>query len=628
MATSRPKFIFVIGHESSGNRLAAETVARATGFDFDDGESRLNEQGYVHSTYLHHIVQQWWDDPSRIVCDHSRITRRSLPHGGRDDSLLKQFTDHPLADRHFPDPVPFAKALEKAGYDVYFVLTVRDQWIAKLSKIREHTFADWPTAEEEMEKAREIMNRIIQEIARVFIFSYESLMYLGAPYAQVLYQFLGVESDYVPELRDANPKYAMPAEKTVFNILRRARTLTLGVCFRRDTAANWGGDVRALETLARGLEMNHVRVIRAPGPELLPDNVHVAFISNTCDDRRPDMEILRHRGMPYVLIGFHEDFTLYYPICNGFCEYVSLMLQQRDVNNYCPNIEDLWSNPEVVLSLTEPVPSNVLYNLEVMRNALFCQAASDTEAATMRRDCPDARVHAVYWDIPLLRDAARGSDEFLQLTGLTSGEYLLQVGRLETRKNQLATVLATRHMDAPLVLVATRGYQRWYELLVINAAARYRKGPTIIVSQEHPSQRINDRLRIIQMPGGEHLSESCLAGAYRHCGLHIHPAFYEAPGYTYLEAAAAGVATVASAWGAVRDYCRFRTGDETMGGRFEYVLPHHLAGLEQAVVRNFGRRFEPPTKHPIFRRTTEEVGKDTLNLLEQYTNLSWPSQTG
>ncbi|HOV60412.1 MAG TPA: hypothetical protein PK349_05035 [Candidatus Hydrogenedentes bacterium] len=626
METSRPKFVFVIGHESSGNRLAGETVARATGFDYDDGENHLDDRGHIYATYLHHVVQQWWDDPSRIVCDHSRVTRRSLPHGGLDESLLKQFTSHPLTGRHFPDPIPFAKALEEAGYEVYFVLTVRDQWVAKLSKIREHVFAEWTNAEREMEAARLIMERILGEFQRVFVFSYESLMYLGPSYVQSLYRFLGVESDYVPPLRDANPKYVMPVRKTLFNILRRARGLKLGVCFRRDTAVNWGGDVRALETLAKGLQVNGVNVIRASGPELLPEDVHLAFISNTCDDRRPDMEILRQRRKPYVLIGFHEDFSLYYPTCIGFGEYVSLMLQKRDLNNYVPNLDDLWHNPNIVLNVAPPVPRNVLYNLEVMREALFCQAASDTEAATMRRDCPDARVEAVYWDIPLLRDTEGGNEDFLKLTGLTSGEYLLQVGRIETRKNQVGTVLATRHIDAPLVFVATRGYQPWYELLVVNAAAKYRRGQTIIVSQEHASQRVSENVRIIQMPGGERLSEACLAGAYRHCGLHIHPAFYEAPGYTYLEAAASGVATVASAWGALQDYCRFQTGDETMGGRFEYVLPHHLAALEKAVLRNFGRRFDSPKEHPIFRRTTEDVGKDTLACLERHADLVWPGK--
>ncbi|HPU98967.1 MAG TPA: hypothetical protein PLO53_13580, partial [Candidatus Hydrogenedentes bacterium] len=512
------------------------------------------------STYLTHTVQQWWDDPTKIVCDHSRVSRRSLPHGGEDDSLLRMVTDHPLISRHFPDPVPFGKALEKAGYDVYFVLTVRDQWVAKLSKIREHVFASWDRAEQEMAQSQQILNQIIREFPRCFVFSYESLMFLGAPYVQMLYQFLGITSDYVPPLRDANPKYVMPPKRDAFGILHRAGKLTVGVCFRRDSAVNWGGDLRALETLCRGLEACRVRVVRAAGPELLPDDVQMAFISNTCDDRRPDMEILRQRGIPYGLIGFHEDFSLYYPACTGFGEYTAAMLKKQDVNNYLPNIEDLWLNPNVVLSFAAPVPQNVIFNLDVMRHALFCQAASDTEAATLRRDCPEARVEVVYWDIPLLRDTEGGNEDFLKLTGLTSGEYLLQVGRIETRKNQLATVLATRNIDVPLVLVATRGYQPWYELLVINAAAKYRRGQTIIVSQEHPSQKISHNVRIIQMPEGERLPESCLAGAYRHCGLHIHPAFYEAPGYTYLEAAAAGVATAASAWGALQDYCRFKSG--------------------------------------------------------------------
>ena len=37
-----------------------------------------------------------------------------------------------------------------------------------------------------------------------FIWSYESFMFLGSDYLQNLYQFLGVESDFMPELRDAN----------------------------------------------------------------------------------------------------------------------------------------------------------------------------------------------------------------------------------------------------------------------------------------------------------------------------------------------------------------------------------------------------------------------------------------
>jgi len=207
------------------------------------------------------------------------------------------------------------------------------------------------------------------------------------------------------------------------------------------------------------------------------------------------------------------------------------------------------------------------------------------------------------------------SDEFLKLTGLARGEYVLQVGRLETRKNQLATVLATKNLDMPLVFIATKGYQNWYDLLVVNAAAKHRKAPTLLISEEHPTQLIGGATRIIQMPGGRRLSEQCLFSAYANCGLHLHPAFWEAPGYTYLEAAKAGVHTVASEWGNLADYCEFGGNDKYMGDRFTYVCPYNLPQIEAAVKNNFGRKVSKDLEHPIFERTPGDIGKELLSCL-------------
>ena len=193
---------------------------------------------------------------------------------------------------------------------------------------------------------------------------------------------------------------------------------------------------------------------------------------------------------------------------------------------------------------------------------------------------------------------------------------------METRKNQLGSVLATCNIDVPLVFIASKGYQEWYELHVVNAAAKFRKAPTILVSQHYPTQHVGNGMRIIQMPGGERLTEACLVSAFRHCGLHLHPAFYEALGYTNLEAVDIGVPTVASAWGTLRDYCLFGGGDAAMGDRFEYVLPYHLSSLEEAVQRNFGRKVSPGLDHPIFRRTVEDVGRETLAIIEKHLSRS------
>jgi glycosyltransferase involved in cell wall biosynthesis len=615
MIEERPKFILVIGHESSGNRLAANTLAKASGFDYDDGETHLDETGHVKTTYLQHTVQQWWDDPSRIVCDHSRISRRSLPHGGADEGPLR-FINHPLIVRHFPQPMILIDGLKKAGFDVYVVITVRDRTVAALSKHREHTEGGMDTAQAELDEAVRLMNEILEQHEQCFLCSYEALMMLGAPYVQLLYRFVGISSDYVPSLRDANPKYYLPAFAKPFGILRESGALTIGVVTRKDDFI-WGGDLRALYSVIEGLRRQQVNVVTAKSVEELPACT-MAFISNTCDDRRPEMNALKKRNLPYALIGFHEDFVSYYPVSMGFNEYISMILQGLEDNGHVPRVDDLFENPEVVLSYNHAVLKNILYNLPVMRGARYCQAASDTEARTMHRDCPQAKVETVYWNIPLLEAAGGDEEEFLRLTGLKPGEYILQVGRLETRKNQLASVLATRNIDAPLVFIASRGYQSWYELLVVNAAAKYRKAPTLLISQEHPSQHVGNEMRILQMPGGERLSETCLIGAYRYCGLHLHPAFYEAPGYTNLEAAQIGVPTVTSAWGTLRDYCCFDGGDPNMNDRFEYVIPYHLPALEKAVKHNFGRKVDPKLDHPLFRRTVDDVGRETLASIERH----------
>jgi glycosyltransferase involved in cell wall biosynthesis len=613
MCADQPKFILVVGHESSGNRLAANTLARATGFDYDDGETHVDDAGMVKSTYLHHPVQQWWDDPSRIVCDHSRISRRSIPHGGADIGPLR-FIDHPLTGRHNPQPMVLVNGLKQAGYDVYVVLTVRDGTIANLSKLREHTDGGMATAEEEMGEAVRLIQEVLEQHDQCFVCSYEALMLLGEPYVQQLYRFVGIESDYMPPLKNANPKYVRTLDRP--RARQRSSALKVGMVTRQNDHI-WGGDLRALNSVIEGLRACGVDVATAQTAAGL-DKCDVAIISNSCDDRRPEMRSLRARDIPYGYIGFHEDFSLYYPVSMGFTEYICALVQGVDVDGIVPSLEQVWEDPDVVQSLNHEVPNNIIHNVTVLRQALFCQAASATEARTILRDCPQANIETVYWDIPLFRDNAEGDDEFLELTGLRSGEYILQVGRMETRKNQLASVLATRNIDVPLVFIASQGYQDWYELHVVNAAAKFRTAPTILVSQHYPSQHVGNGMRIIQMPGGERLTEACLVSAFRHCGLHLHPAFYEAPGYTNLEAAHIGVPTVTSAWGTLRDYCTFGGGDAAMGDRFEYVVPYDLPALEEAVQRNFGRNVSPTIDHPIFRRTMEDVGRETLAIIERY----------
>jgi glycosyltransferase involved in cell wall biosynthesis len=619
IADEKHKFIIVLGHESSGTRLIADTLAHATGFEYDDGENKTDLHGKLIDSFLTKTVHRWWENPHDIAYDKSRITRRSLPHGGLDDTELKNTLIGHATGRAFLDPSPLINGLKRVGYDVRIVLTVRDRSVSIHSKCREHTHGNGDLAATEMDHAMDIMQTVLlRHHDNCFVCSYEALMALGAPYLQKLYAFLDIRSDYCPVLKDGNRKY-LP-EYTGDRSALRAKSifaLRLGVVTRPDEH-QWGGDLRALRSAKEGLAELGIQVRMAQTAAEVTD-CNFVFLSNTCIDQRRNAQMLLERGVPFGLFGFHEDFLAYYPQSLGFTEYVSHCLQGDEENGVKLRIEDLWENPEVFNCYNHEIPLDIRNNIPVMEAATVCVASSYREAETMRRDCPSCNTGVVFWNIPFLRQANEYSEEFLELVGLAKGEYILQVGRLETRKNQLGTVLASANLDIPVVFIATKGYQNWYDLLVVNAAAKYRKAPTLLISEEYPSQIVGGKMRIIQMPRGQLLSESCLFSAYRNCGLHVHPAFWEAPGYTYLEAAKVGVPTVASEWGTLQDYCVFGSKDKFMNDRFSYVRPYDLPQIERAIRQNFGRQVSKGFSHPIFERSEQDVARDILHCILDHT---------
>ncbi|MBI3508809.1 MAG: hypothetical protein HY069_04180, partial [Chlamydiia bacterium] len=185
---------------------------------------------------------------------------------------------------------------------------------------------------------------------------------------------------------------------------------------------------------------------------------------------------------------------------------------------------------------------------EVLKDAAICIANTRTEAQTIYRDCPKANVKVVHWAPGFGEEFLQQpvTDEFLRFTGLQSGEYILQVGRMQMRKNQLGSILATKDLDIPLVFITTSTGPKYIETCLA-AIKKWRKGPTFIIGQDLPEEQLGPH-RLIPMPNRQKLSTSMLHSAFGHAGLHLHPAFYELPGATYFESLICGVPTIASTW--------------------------------------------------------------------------------
>ncbi len=168
--TTRHKtIIFVIGQESSGSRLVAKACAAAHGIvPFGD----WNAIGWVHG-------------------ERVSVCHRSLPFG---------------TPPHFPDIDRWRRKYGADG-NLRFVLTTRDVNLSDISKIE--TFGkSSQTVHAERDKARGIYTEVIEGDEPHFIFSYETLMFLGELYWRELYRFLGIARDrqVYPELVDANAK--------------------------------------------------------------------------------------------------------------------------------------------------------------------------------------------------------------------------------------------------------------------------------------------------------------------------------------------------------------------------------------------------------------------------------------
>ncbi|MBN1606542.1 MAG: glycosyltransferase [Polyangiaceae bacterium] len=162
-------------------------------------------------------------------------------------------------------------------------------------------------------------------------------------------------------------------------------------------------------------------------------------------------------------------------------------------------------------------------------------------------------------DVPLgftrPKDAAAiGPEPFAEAFGVR--DFVLCVGRLESRKNQLMLLYALRDDDVPLVLVNTPTHQPEYEAM---CSMMKRRGRTITTGR---------------------ISEEMLLSAYAAAKVHALPSWYELPGLVTLEAAWQGCNVVASDWGTIRDY---------LGDSILYCDPGDPDSVRRAVMKALQR---------------------------------------
>lgn len=391
---------------------------------------------------------------------------------------------------------------------------------------------------------------------------------------------------------------------------------SIGIHVRSNYYTNFGGDVKAIESAKMGIESNGVKVKLSSDLDQLVDCEFV-FLTNSCLPIVNEFKFLQNKGIPIGVITFYEDFSKYHIPSLGFYKYIHMCLdsnvrQPTSLHEF--NIKNIKKNKDIIYNfLPEGNIPSVMFNKEVFMNSRVCITSSYYEKKSLLRDHPNSNVEVVKLAPGIADEWSYNNDNnyiFTEKYNLEPLNYFLQVGRLETRKNQLCTLLSASEFSIPLVFIANKGYCMQYPEVLVKSALKYCNNRIIIISDWLKTQKIkNVEIYNTQEEFKGMLPADYLKSAYINCLANVHPAFYELPGYTYIESSIAGRPSVASNWTAIKDYI----DNELM----YFCEPHDI----EANILRINNIIDNKKDYPIITNThfntVREMGRQYLEILDK-----------
>lgn len=226
--------------------------------------------------------------------------------------------------------------------------------------------------------------------------------------------------------------------------------------------------------------------------------------------------------------------------------------------------------------------SEIQDNTFTALTAQVLMSSGHSESVILRRDYTDANSIEVCSFGSEISPYSDGGKLFREKTGVK--DYILCVGRLEQRKNQLALLKAFE--DSPHTIIFAAGgfsYEPDYEAVCRNFK---RVGTNIFLGR---------------------MEADVLASAYEGAMCHALPSWYELPGLVSLEAAARGTAVVASDFGTIRDYL----GDDGV-----YCHPGKTDSIRMAVEKAITVGPNPELKERVQKFTWKRSAERLVELYE------------
>lgn len=344
---------------------------------------------------------------------------------------------------------------------------------------------------------------------------------------------------------------------------------------RSNTFTQRGGDTVLMERLSQGLQRRGVLVTIDLAGTQNPKDFDIVHIFNFA---LPDMvkhfgEQAQRAGVPFVVTTLAEDVPEFH---NRSIAYGSALIE------YVERAQDRtwWKENHPSHQVADRAPRFENAWAAEHASALFSNGSG--ESAVLKREYPNLRRVV---EVPLGHQiGAEGKkDIFVKQYGVS--DFVLCVGRIETRKNQLMLLKALEDSELTVVL-AGGGFT--YQPTYARAVERFkRRGKTIVLDK---------------------ISPVMLASAYCAARVHVLPSWYELPGLVSLEAASYGCPIVVSDTGTTADY---------VGSSGWYVDPASEHSILNAVYAAYYGPFKEGLKEVAMKYSWEETAEQTLKEYQQ-----------
>ena len=337
-----------------------------------------------------------------------------------------------------------------------------------------------------------------------------------------------------------------------------------------------GGDTIVMERLAENLRRNGLTVdfdVAAEADLALYDLVHL-FNFATPELTEKLARRVHAAGKPYVVTTLYEDWPVFFNQMHLNAQALMAYIQAGQP-------KDHWRRLAAAIKTCEPKAR--LENGWCAAHAAALLSTGRNESESIKRDYGEnlpVSVNHLGCDITATED---GGELFFSEHKLR--DFVLCVGRLETRKNQLMLLKALEDSDLTVVLV-TGGFTYQPEYSEACRAFR-RKGKTVFLDR---------------------LSPEMLSSSFAAAKVHALPSWYELPGLVSLEAARLGCQVVVSNMGTPKDY---------FGELALYARPDDPEDISNAVTAAYYKPKDDRLSKQASHFTWEQAAAETQAIYQQ-----------